>query len=59
MRTYSADEVQVFVNLFRGSPDLPVAEVTGMEKPAGLLKHYETMTDADIEAEVRRIYPLV
>jgi hypothetical protein len=59
MRTYSADDVRELVNLFRGSPDLPVAEVAGMEKLAGLLKHYETMTDADIEAEVRRIYPLV
>jgi hypothetical protein len=59
MRTYSADDVQELVNLFRGSPDLPAAEVAGMENLAGLLKHYETMTDADIEAEARRLYPLV
>jgi hypothetical protein len=59
MRTYSGDEVRELVKLFRGSPDLPVAEVAGMEKLADLLKHYETMTDADIEAEGRRYYPLV
>ncbi len=59
MRTYSADEVREFVNLLRGSRDLPAAELAGMEKLADLLKHYETMTDANIEAEVQRYYPSV
>jgi hypothetical protein len=30
-----------------------------MEKLADLLKHYETMTDPDIEAEPQRYYPSV
>ena len=60
MRTYSADEVQEFGKLLRGLRDLPAAKLAGMEKLADLMKHYyESMTDADIEAEVRRYYPSV
>jgi hypothetical protein len=58
-RGYSADEVREFVKLLRGLRDLPAAELAGMEKLADLLKHYESTTDADIEAEVRRYYPSV
>jgi hypothetical protein len=57
MRTYSTAEVREFVKLLRASRSLPDAEVCGMEKLAGLLNHYETMTDAEIETEVRRYYP--
>ena len=37
-----------------GDGELATAEIDGMEKLVGLLRHYEFMSESDIQAEVHR-----
>jgi hypothetical protein len=50
-RTYTANDVRKMVELHRGDPDISAEKFSGMEQLADILKHFETMTDDDIEAE--------
>ncbi|TAN64769.1 MAG: hypothetical protein EPN20_08035 [Magnetospirillum sp.] len=53
-RRYSVAEVEFFVDLFRATPEhLTADQISGMDYLVKVLKHYEHMTEADIEAEVR------
>ena len=53
IRTYTAGEVHAIVELLRDNPDIPPEQLKGMLFLVDILKHFELMTDADIEGEVR------
>lgn len=53
IRTYAASEVREIVELHRDDPDISSDKFSGMELLADILKHFELMTDADIEAEFK------
>lgn len=52
-RRYTAAEIIELTQVLGASGDIDPVELRGMEKLAKLLKHLETMTDADIAEEVR------
>ncbi len=53
-RRYSVAEVQGFVDLFREhDSNISPEQVAGMDKLVAVLRHYEHMSDADIEAEIQ------
>ncbi len=56
LRMYSAAEIGELVTLLGAGGTMPDAEIDGMEKLVRLLRELETLSDADIEAEVRRVW---
>jgi len=53
-RRYSVAEVQWIVDLFRENGDEVSSEqIAGMDKLVEVLRHYEHMSETDIEAEVK------
>ena len=53
-RSYSVAEVQWIVDLFREhDPDISPEQVAGMDRLVEVLRHYEHMSDVDIEAEIK------
>jgi hypothetical protein len=52
-RTYSADDVRQIVEILRSDPEISPEVFQGVELLADILKQFETMTEADIEAEVQ------
>ena len=55
-RKYSVSDIERIIHMFRdcGDGELATSEIDGMEKLVGLLRHYEFMSETDIEAEVHR-----
>ena len=56
IRTYSAADVREIVELLRNDPDMSAEKFSGMERLADILKYFEGMTEADIEAEVQNFF---
>ena len=54
-RAYTAGEIREIVELFRDDPDVSLEKFSGMEFLADVLKHFETMSDSDIEEKVRHL----
>lgn len=53
-RRYSVSEVREFVDLLRDhGENITPEQVSGMDLIVGILKEFENMTDADIEAKVK------
>ncbi len=55
-RTYAVDEVEELVSLLGNNPVIPAERYAGMLDVLLMLRHFEGMSDAGIEAEVRSIY---
>ena len=55
IRTYTASDVREIVELLRNDPEMSAEKFSGMEQLADILTHFEGMTEAGIEAEVRAI----
>ena len=55
-RKYSVPDIEWIVKMLRegGDGELATAEIDGMEKLVGLLRHYEFMSESDIQTEVHR-----
>lgn len=53
-RTYTAGEVRELVDLFKDTPDVSPERYSGMAFVADALELFETMSEADIGAWVRR-----
>jgi hypothetical protein len=54
MRKYTADEVAEIIVVLRASGDYSPTEVFGMNKVAEVLRHFENLTDENIQRDVRR-----
>lgn len=50
-RTYTVREIEDLVNALRHSPDTQPEKLAGMDELVRLLRHFENMSDEDIERE--------
>ena len=55
-RTYSATEIIELIETLRSSGDIPESELAGMDRLGQLLRHFESMSDAEIAAETQRFF---
>ena len=58
-RTYTASDIREIVEAFRNSTEVSQEKFAGMEMVASLCRQLETMTDGDLEKEVKRLYAKV
>lgn len=56
IRAYTASDVGEIVELLRDDPEMSEEQFSGMERLADILKHFEGMTAADIEAEAQDFF---
>jgi len=56
IRTYSAADVREIVELLLNDPDMSAEKFSGMERLADILKYFEGMTEANIEAEFQDFF---
>lgn len=50
-RTYSVQEIKQLVDVLRHNSDMQPEQLAGMDELVRLLRHYEYMSDEDIERE--------
>lgn len=50
-RTYSVQEIEQLVDVLRHSPDIQPEKLAGMDELVQLLRHFENMSEAEIESE--------
>lgn len=50
-RTYSVQEIKQLVDVLRHNPDMQPEQLAGMDELVRLLRHFESMSDEDIERE--------
>lgn len=50
-RTYSVQEIEQLVDVLRHSPDIQPEKLAGMDELVRLLRHFENMSEAEIESE--------
>lgn len=53
---YAVSEVNWLVDVFRTGGEMSDSEISGMEKLLEALRHYEFMSEADIETEIHRYF---